>query len=147
MKDEVYEFLTMPKKTKLQIRSKQMQIEDLLMLQLLPGAIRYDKDIVQSSPGDPMLKFITRVDELERDIEGLKQQYVEEQKLISEAIEMLEDKREQVVLIGKYVSGDSYDDIAAELSLSVDRVFQIHRSAVDHMVGVVDKMKHYSELQ
>lgn len=146
MKDEVYEFLTMPKKTKLQIRSKQMQLEDL-MLQMLPGAIRYDKDIVQSSPGDPMLKFTVRVDELERDIEGLKQRYVDEQKLISEAIEMLEDKREQVVLIGKYVSGDSYDEIAAELSLSVDRVFQIHRSAVDNMVGIVDKMKHYSELQ
>ena len=146
MKDEVYEFLTMPKKTKLQIRSKQMQIEDL-RLQMLPGAIRYDKDIVQSSPEDPMMKFIVRVDELERDIEGLKQQYVDEQKLISEAIEMLEDKREQVVLIGRYVSGDSYDEIAAELSLSVDRVFQIHRSAVDKMVGIVDKMKHYSELQ
>ena len=146
MKDEVYEFLTMPKKTKLQIRSKQMQIEDL-RLQMLPGAIRYDKDIVQSSPGDPMLKFIVRVDELERDIEGLKQQYVDEQKLISEAIEMLEDKREQVVLICRYVSGDSYDEIAAELSLSVDRVFQIHRSAVDKMVDIVDKVKHYSELQ
>lgn len=146
MKDEVYEFLTMPKKTKLQIRSKQMQIEDL-RLQMLPGAIRYDKDIVQSSPGDPMLNFIVRVDELERDIEVLKRRYVDEQKLISEAIEMLEDKREQVVLIGRYVSGDSYDEIAAELSLSVDRVFQIHRSAVDKMVGIVDKVKHYSELQ
>lgn len=146
MKDEVYEFLTMPKKTKLQIRSKQVQIEDL-RLQMLPGAIRYDKDIVQSSPGDPMLKFIVRVDELERDIEGLKQRYVDEQKLISKAIEMLEDEREQVVLIGRYVSGDSYDEIAADLSLSVDRVFQIHRSAVDKMVDIVDKMKHYSELQ
>ena len=146
MKDEVYEFLTMPKKTKLQIRSKQMQIEDL-RLQMLPCAIRYDKDIVQSSPGDPMLKFIVRLDELERDIEGLKQQYVDEQKLISEAIEMLEDKREQVVLIGRYGRGDSYDEIAAELSLSVDRVFQIHRSAVDKMADIVDKVKHYSELQ
>lgn len=146
MKGEVYEFLTMPKKTKLQIRSKQMQLEDL-RLQMLPGAIRYDKDNVQSSPGDPMLKFIVRVDELERDIEGLKQRYVDEQKLISEAIEMLEDEREQVVLIGRYVSGDSYDEIAAELFLSVDRVFQIYRSAVNNMVGIVDKMKHYSELQ
>lgn len=146
MKDEVYEFLTMPKKTKLQIRSKQMQIEDL-RLQMLPGAVRYDKDTVQSSPEDPMPKFIVRVDELERDIEVLKRRYVDEQKLISEAIEMLEDKREQVVLIGRYVSGDSYDEIAAELSLSLDRVFQIHRSAVDNMVGIVDKVKHYSELQ
>ena len=146
MKDEVYEFLTMPKKTKLQIRSKQMQIEDL-RLQMLPGAVRYDKDIVQSSPEDPMMKFIVRVDELEREIEGLKQQYVDEQKMISEAIEMLEDEREQVVLIGRYVSGDSYDEIAAELFLSVDRVFQIHRSAVDKMVDIVDKVKHYSELQ
>ena len=146
MKDEVYEFLTMPKKTKLQIRSKQMQIEDL-RLQMLPGAVRYDKDIVQSSPEDPMMKFIVRLDELERDIEGLKQRYVDEQKLISEAIEMLEDKREQVVLIGRYVSGDSYDEIAAELFLSVGRVFQIHRSAVDNMVDIVDKVKHYSELQ
>lgn len=146
MKDEVYEFLTMPKKTKLQIRSKQMQIEDL-RLQMLPGAIRYDKDIVQSSPEDPMMKFIVRVDELERAIEGLKQRYVDEQKMISEAIEMLEDECEQVVLIGRYVSGDSYDEIAAELFLSVDRVFQIHRSAVDKMVDIVDKVKHYSELQ
>ena len=146
MKDEVYEFLTMPKKTKLQIRSKQMQIEDL-RLQMLPGAVRYDKDTVQSSPEDPMMKFIVRVDELERAIEGLKQRYVDEQKMISEAIEMLEDEREQVVLIGRYVNGDSYDEIAAELFLSVDRVFQIHRSAVDKMVDIVDKMKHYSELQ
>ena len=146
MKDEVYEFLTMPKKTKLQIRSKQMQIEDL-RLQMLPGAVRYDKDTVQSSPEDPMMKFIGRVDELERAIEGLKQRYVDEQKMISEAIEMLEDEREQVVLIGRYVSGDSYDEIAAELFLSVDRVFQIHRSAVDKMVDIVDKVKHYSELQ
>ena len=146
MKDEVYEFLTMPKKTQMQIRSKQMQIEDL-RLQMLPGAVRYDKDIVQSSPEDPMMKFIVRVDELERAIEGLKQRYVDEQKLISEAIEMLEDKREQVVLIGRYVNGDSYDEIAAELFLSVDRVFQIHRSAVDKMVDIVDKVKHYSELQ
>ena len=146
MKDEVYEFLTMPKKTKMQSRSKQMQIEDL-RLQMLPGAVRYDKDIVQSSPEDPMMKFIVRVDELERAIEGLKQRYVDEQKMISEAIEMLEDEREQVVLIGRYVSGDSYDEIAAELFLSVDRVFQIHRSAVDNMVDIVDKVKHYSELQ
>ena len=146
MKDEVYEFLTMPKKTKLQIRSKQMQIEDL-RLQMLPGAVRYDKDTVQSSPEDPMMKFIVRVDELERAIEGLKQRYVDEQKMISEAIEMLEDEREQVVLIGRYVSGDSYDEIAAERFLSVDRVFQIHRSAVDKMVDIVDKVKHYSELQ
>ena len=146
MKDEVYEFLTMPKKTKLQIRSKQMQIEDL-RLQMLPGAVRYDKDIVQSSPEDPMMKFIVRVDELERAIEGLKQRYVDEQKMISEAIEMLDDEREQVVLIGRYVRGDSYDEIAAELFLSVDRVFQIHRSAVDKMVDIVDKVKHYSELQ
>ena len=146
MKDEVYEFLTMPKKTKLQIRSKQMQIEDL-RLQMLPGAVRYDKDIVQSSPEDPMMKFTVRVDELERAIEGLKQRYVDEQKMISEAIEMLEDEREQVVLIGRYVNGDSYDEIAAELFLSVDRVFQIHRSAVDKMVDIVDKVKHYSELQ
>ena len=146
MKDEVYEFLTMPKKTKLQIRSKQMQIEDL-RLQMLPGAVRYDKDIIQSSPEDPMMKFIVRVDELERAIEGLKQRYVDEQKMISEAIEMLEDEREKVVLIGRYVSGDSYDEIAAELFLSVDRVFQIHRSAVDKMVDIVDKVKHYSELQ
>lgn len=146
MKDEVYEFLTAPKRTKLKIKSKQMQIEDL-RLQMLPGAIRYDKDSVQSSPEDPMMKFIVRVDELERAIEELKLQYVDEQKMIAEAIEQLADEREQVVLIGRYVKTESYDEIAAELFLSVDRVFQIHRSAVDNMVEIVDKIKHYSELQ
>lgn len=146
MKDEVYEFLTMPKKTKLQIRSKQMQIEDL-RLQMLPGAVRYDKDIVQSSPEDPMMKFIVRLDDLERTIKTLKAKYIEEQKRISEAIEQLADERERVVLIGRYVSGDSYDEIAAELLLSTERVFQIHRSAVDNMVEIVDKIQHYSELQ
>lgn len=146
MKDAVYDFLTMPKRTKLQIRAKQMQIEDL-RLQMLPGAIRYDKDSVQSSPEDPMMKFIVRVDELERDIKALKDRYVTEQKLISEAIEELQDDREKVILIGRYVNGFGYDEIAAELFLSTDRVFQIHRSAVENMVEIVDKMKHYSELQ
>ena len=146
MTDEVYDFLTMPRKTKARIRAKQMQIEDLRLM-MLPGAIRYDKDSVQSTPEDPMAKYVERLDEIEQEIKRLQQVYLKQQRLIAEAIEELEDEREQIILIGQYVRGESYEEIAAELFLGVDRVFQIRRSAVDNMVEIVHKMQDYSELQ
>lgn len=147
MKDEVYEFLTSAKNIKLRIRTKETQIKDLELM-LLPGAIRYDKDRVISSPkADQMDEYLIRKEKLEEELESLKNQYFHQQKIVAEAIEQLPDEREQTVLMMRYIGTESYDFIAAELCLSVDRVFQIHRAGVDNLVDIVDKMKHYSELQ
>ena len=37
--------------------------EEYIRLSMLPGAVRYDKDNVQSSPEDPMLKFAEKISE------------------------------------------------------------------------------------
>ena len=46
------------------------QRESDLTLSMLPGAIRYDKDKVESSPEDPMLKFAERLSDIEDILEA-----------------------------------------------------------------------------
>ena len=129
MTDKVFEFLRKPQATKLQIRSKLMQIEDLRLM-MLPSGIRYDKDAVQTSPGDPMAAYAERLDDLEREVRNLRRQYLAERDAIAWAVEQLPEMRERVVLVGRYVRGLSYDDIAAELGMSTERVYQLRRSGV-----------------
>ena len=65
--DETYDFLMQIRRKGIIIRRKETQRDELRAC-LLPGAIRYDRDRVQSTPTDKMADVIARVDELDREI-------------------------------------------------------------------------------
>ena len=64
MTDELYETLNQPKWIKREIDVTKARMEKLRVM-MLPGAIRYDKDSVQSTPKDPMLEFAEQLDSLD----------------------------------------------------------------------------------
>ena len=63
--NETYDFLMQIRRKEIIIRRKETQRDELRAC-LLPGAIRYDRDRVQSTPTDKMADVIARVDELDR---------------------------------------------------------------------------------
>ena len=65
--DEVYDFLMGPYHKRLEIQRKESLIAELRSC-LLPGAIRYDADKVQSSPGDQLSEVMAKIDEMERQV-------------------------------------------------------------------------------
>ena len=71
MKEAVYRVLTKPKRIRAQITKSEAEMQGL-RLSMLPGAIRYDKDKIQTSPDDPMTKYAARMDDLTRKITELK---------------------------------------------------------------------------
>ena len=72
MTDKVYEFLNGPKFTAEQIQAKKRKRTERL-LAMVPGAIRYDTPRVQSSPSDRMSEIMGEVDELDQEIEDLRE--------------------------------------------------------------------------
>lgn len=109
--DETYDFLMQIRRKEIIIRRKETQRDELRAC-LLPGAIRYDRDRVQSTPTDKMADVIVRVDELDREIEQLRREKASLVIEISDAIETLEDDNEKTVLTEFYIARAPMTEVA-----------------------------------
>lgn len=132
MTNEIYMLIHKPMWTKAKIRGKMVQVEDLRKM-MLPGAVRYDKDRVQSSPEDPMIQYAIRLTELEEEIKKLQKRYLEEQQILIKSIEKLKDPNEQYVLIARYVKGIKVEDVAEEMHVSDSTAYRWHRVGLAHL--------------
>ncbi len=140
MTDELYTYIHQPLWIKAQIRSKEAQINDLRLM-MLPCAIRYDKDAVQSSPAlDPMAAYIERLTELESDIVKLKQLYVTKQKELASYIEQLPPD-EADVITARYVTGLKFEEIAEGVHVAESTVYRWHRLGLRHLEEIIFEIK------
>ena len=124
--DETYDFLMQIRRKGIIIRRKETQRDELRAC-LLPGAIRYDRDRVQSTPTDKMADVIARVDELDREIEQLRREKATLVIEISDAIEKLEDDNEKTVLT----------ELADAINYSVRRAYHFRKMGVTHLGEVL----------
>lgn len=147
MKDEelseVYDFLTGSHRKRLEIARKENIIAELRSC-LLPGAIGYDKDKVQSSPRDQLSETMAKIDELERQVEALK---AERSALIIEVnnvIEKLENDIEKAVLTEWYINRTKPSRIASNIGYSERRMYHYKKEGVQHLAQILED---FSELQ
>lgn len=141
--DEVYDFLMGPYHKRLEIQRKESLIAELRSC-LLPGAIRYDADKVQSSPSDQLSEVMAKIDEMERQVETLK---VERSALIVEVnnmIEKLENGIERSVLTEWYINRTKPSRIASKIGYSERRMYHYKKEGVLHLAQI---LKDFSELQ
>ena len=115
--DETYTFLQQIRRKETEIRRKQLQYDELKSC-LLPEAIRYDVDRVQSSAEDPMGRIFSELDDLERQIAELKAEKAGLISLVAGAIEQLEDDFEKTVLAEFYIGRRSMRDVARAIGYS-----------------------------
>lgn len=143
MTNDVYVFLTKPKKTKARIACIDERLADLRQM-MLPSGIRYDTDKVQSSPEDPMLRYIERSSELEEERKQLLLQYQHEQEDIVKAIDTIDDVYVQQVMTMRYVSGKGWDDIIDHMPFVDRTIYRFHKSGLQDMARY---LKYVSECQ
>ena len=118
------------------IRIKQMRI-DALRSCLLPKAITYDGDKVQTSPSDQMSDVMALIDELEREVVKMNR---EKSKLIIEIsgkIAKLPNHTEQEILMGFYVAGYRMGRIAGMVGYSKSQAYLIRTRAVEHLMDLL----------
>lgn len=113
------------------IKRKEMQRDELKSC-LLPGCIRYDKDSVQSSPGNPMEEIMARVDLLDRDIEQLKADKALMVIRVADKIDSLTDatSEEKTILTGLYVSGRSVVEVADVVGYSIQHTYRLRKRGI-----------------
>lgn len=129
---EAYEFLNSTRRMEAEIQKLTIR-HDELQTCLLPGAIRYDGDRVQTSPDDKMSKIAAEVVDLERQIQDLKIRKAEQVRQIEDAIRLLEDDTEQMVLMGYYVGRMPGPKVAEIVHYTVRGVYKVKRRAVLHL--------------
>lgn len=106
---------------------------DALQSCLIPGAIQYDSDRVQTSPSDKMPDTVAEIVEIDNKIRRLAQERAETIIKITDMIDLLEDNIEKDVLYERYISQRKISEIAEEMAYTRDAVYKIHRKAVKHL--------------
>lgn len=134
--NETYDFLMQIRRKEIIIRRKETQRDELRAC-LLPGAIRYDHEKVQSAPTDKMADVIARVDELDREIEQLRREKASLVIVISDAIEKLEDDNEKTVLTEFYIARAPMTQAADAINYSVRRAYDFRERGVVHLGEVL----------
>lgn len=129
---ETYEYLNQIRALDLSIRRLTLWHDELESC-LLPGAVRYDKDVVQTSPEDKFSEIAAKVVDLEKEIRQLQ---LEKRRMIytvGMAIEQLDDEAEKTVLSAFYVGRIPMIDIAEIVHYSLRRTYDIRRNAIGHL--------------
>lgn len=127
-RNELYEILNAPRRTKRNIAVKKVEMEKLRVM-MLPGAIRYDTDSVQSSPKDPMLVFAEKMDVLNTQLRALEGLYMQQYEEVEHLISKLDDKYKGVLTL-KYLGNCKPEEIANELSYAESYVYKLKKEAI-----------------
>lgn len=123
-----------------------MDIREKKRLSLLPKAIVYDRDKVQTSPIDKLSETVAEINSLDKTIERMLGDLARHQTMILEEIERLDNSEARAVMIMYYLTlitekkdkamiqrMATWEDVAERLYFSRSKVFQLHDDAVARM--------------
>lgn len=136
MTDKVYEFLNGPKFMAEQIQAKKRKRTERL-LAMVPGAIRYDTPRVQSSPSDRMSEIMGEVDELDQEIEDLRELLRQRRQEVADLSRRELDEQACRVIILRYIDGLQWRDVAAAVHRGQSTVFADHKRACEIFDGLL----------
>lgn len=129
---ETYAFLNSIRWYDVEIARKQME-HDGLQSCLLPKAITYDKDRIQTSPEDPLLRIASDVIYLEHEIQRLKAEKAAQIVKVNRAIGLLDNDTDQLILLGFYVGRLRPRKIAELAHYSRSGLYKAKRKAVENL--------------
>ena len=101
---DVYVFLGRPGEIRKQIQLKR-ETRLQLLKSLYPGAIRYDKDKLQTTPQDKMSDIMAQIDDLDSDIDYLKDQLRSSRREIAGLCEQYLDETETRIVKLRHIDG------------------------------------------
>lgn len=142
MRDTLYTILMAPTQTAKEIRSL-MERMDILAWSLIPGAIRYDLDKVQTSPVDRLAEAMGELDEMQRKLKKLEERKELEQRIIINLCDKIigcQDltDMERAIIMERYGNSEAWDEIVYWLDISASHAFRLQRSALDKLEAFLD---------
>ncbi len=105
----------------LRLKAKHDELESCL----LPAAIRYDKDKVQSSPEDPMCRIVSEIDELEKKMKHVLALKFKQIEKIDKEISYLASDEQQTALTMRYIKRIPVSQIAEEMGYAEPTIYKL----------------------
>lgn len=127
------EYLKQAYKLNEKIKDKQERLLSMKELSDCIGATDYSKDKVQTSPkGDaPFVNQVTKIIELEEELQQDLLQMFQLKAEISKAIDAVEDVNCSLVLSKRYILMKTWEQIAEDMNYSVSQIQRIHERALE----------------
>lgn len=123
------------------IRDEQYEIEELrqriaeLESSLLPRAIQYDKDKVQTSPEDHTTDIMAKIADYTLMLEKRIRILTERRQYAEQIISRLKDSEERQILDLYFLSGQrmKMDEVAELVNLSTRHTYRIYKQAIEDL--------------
>jgi DNA-directed RNA polymerase specialized sigma subunit len=112
---------------------------------LLPGAIRYDRDKVQTSPEDKTQIILAEVLELEKKIDNLRWGKSTKIHEVYDTIQKLKNEDEREVLTYYYVDKKDINDIAKMMHYSAAGIYGLRSRGCNNIVKFIPTEKEKNE--
>lgn len=131
------EFLQQIKREQIEIKRLQEQI-DTAETSLLPKAIRYDLDKVQTSPEDPMYAVLAEVEEYKREMMIRVQRLTARRNTALKLISRLKNTQQRQVLFLYYLDPGllTMQQVADKMVYSEREAWRKHNAAMDRLANV-----------
>lgn len=133
--NELFARLNRVKRLKCELDKIKTRIEELHS-NLLPSAIRYDKDKVQTSPTDTMLEVVAEINELEGKYRETYINFSKAMTDVEDLIEQVQDINQKLVLRRRYIKCMKFSAIAEDMNYSEEWVYKTHQKAIEVLSGV-----------
>lgn len=105
----------------LRLKAKHDELESCL----LPAAIRYDKDKVQSSPEDPMCRIVSEIAELEKKMKHVLALKFKQIEKIDKEISYLASDEQRTALTMRYIKRIPVSQIAEEMGYAEPTIYKL----------------------
>lgn len=129
------EYLSQAAVLKRRIKQIEDRIEELRTEVSSPKAIRYDKDMVQSSPaGDALASYMVRLEKEQIDLYRLKAEYLEKREEIRTRLTRVNPDLYSDILYMRYLEQKPLGQIAEELSYSYEWICRLHGRALQEFI-------------
>jgi len=136
MNKQAYEFLNSARVLHwqwLRLKAKHDELESCL----LPAAIRYDKDKVQTSPEDPMAKIMAEINELEKEMVKVQRKKFIQLEKIERTINALGSDEERTALTMRYINRKPIAEIAEEMGYSEPTIYRFMRQGGNNLIKLI----------
>lgn len=123
MNKEAYRFLNSARVLHwrwLRLKSKHDELESCL----LPSAIRYDKDRVQTSPQDSFGKIMAEINVLEKEMNKVQIEKAKRLKEIDQAISELTSDEERTALTMRFINRKPVSEIAEAMGYAETTIYK-----------------------
>lgn len=140
MNKQAYEFLNSARVLHwqwLRLKAKHDELESCL----LPAAIRYDKDKVQSSPDDQMSKIIAEINDLETEMAKIQIKKSKQIERIDKAINSLTSDEERTALTMRYINRIPVSDIALAMGYAEPTIYKFMNQGGEQIAKSIRNIK------